>query len=49
MSTDVEIRMLLGCIIREEKRKEVEVERSDIYTQVPVISWFKVQPVSFVG
>jgi len=48
-SSDVEIRMLSVCIIREEKRKEVEVGRRDIYTRVPAISWFKVQLVSFVG
>jgi hypothetical protein len=48
-SRDVEIRILSGCIIREEKRNEMLAGRSDIYTRVLVISWFKVQFVSVVG
>jgi len=48
-SRDVEIRMLSVCMIREEKRKEMQAGRRDIYTRVLAISWFKVQLVSFVG
>jgi len=48
-SRDVEIRILSVCIIREENRKEISAGRRDIYTPVLVISWFKVQLVSFVG
>jgi len=33
-SREVEIRMLLVCIIREEKRMEVLEGRRDIYTRV---------------
>jgi hypothetical protein len=39
-SGDVEISMLLVCILRGEKRKEVKAGRRDIYTQVLAISWF---------
>ena len=35
-----EFRILAVCLIQEENRMEVKVGRWDIYTQVPVISWF---------
>jgi hypothetical protein len=49
MSRDVKIRILLGGIIREEKRKEVEGGRSDKYTRVPALAWFKAALECFVG
>ena len=49
MSHNVEIRMLLQCIIKEETRKEVYAGGWDIFTRVFEISWVKVQLVSFVG
>jgi hypothetical protein len=48
-SRDVQIRMLSVCIIQEEKRKEMSAGRSDIYTRVLAIFWFKVKLGSFVG
>jgi len=41
-SCDVALRMLFVCMIREEKRKKVIVGKRDIYTGVPVISFFNV-------
>jgi len=37
-SREVEIRMISVCIVREEKRMEVEALRRDIYSRVPAIS-----------
>jgi len=37
------------CLMWEEKLMDVSTRRRDIYTQVPVIVWFKLKLLHFDG